>query len=127
MNFADWHTDTVDVWREVDVMDGNLTRKERQQIYTGIPCRIYQNDASSIRMEQTSARIEQGSKLACDNAADIRAGDELFIHRGAKIGYERETIRAFAGDPNYYYEPFGAVKLGLSHQEIKLLQEERVK
>ena len=127
MNFADWYTDTVDIWRETDVMDGNLTRKKRQQIYSGIPCRIYQNDSKAVQMEQTAASVRQESKLACDNSVDIRAGDELLVHRGAKIRYEREKIRAFAGDPNYYYEPFGAVKLGLAHQEIRLLQEERVK
>ena len=39
---------------------------------------------------------------------------------------EVPDIRAFAADPNLYYEPFGAVIPGLAHQEIRLLQEERV-
>ena len=58
---------------------------------------------------------------------DIRAGDELLIHRGAVLGKSRQTMRAFAGDPVYFYEPFGAVLPGLAHQEVGLLQKEYLK
>lgn len=34
---------------------------------------------------------------------------------------------AYAANPNHFFEPFGAVIPGLAHQEIPLLQEERVK
>ena len=127
MNFADWYTDTVDVWRVVSSLDGTLTINSREQILKDIPCRIYQSDSKAIKMEQTAANITQEDKLACDNSVDIKAGDELIIHRGAKLGKEVAVIRAFAADPNYYFEPFGAIVPGLAHQEIRLLQQERVK
>ena len=78
-------------------------------------------------MQQTAADIHQEDKLACDLSADIRAGDELIITRGARLGRAGPVIRAFAADPNLFYEPFGAVMPGIAHQEIRLLQQERVK
>ena len=127
MNWTDWYTDTMDVWRNVDVLDGNLTRQERRQVLTGVPCRIYQSDNKPINMTQTASDIEQNDHLACDVSVDIRAGDELLITRGGKLGKPGPIVRAFAGDPNPYYEPFGAIIPGLAHQEIRLLEQERVK
>lgn len=126
MNFADWYTDTVDVWRVVLTTTNGLTSGERQQLYTGIPCRVYQSDSQPINMEQTSAYIKQADRLMCDPSVDIQAGDQLIIHRGAGLGQTTPDIRAFAADPNLYFEPFGAVLPGLAHQEIRLLQQERV-
>ena len=42
MNFRDWYTDTMDIWRVSEVKDGALTRHERKQVAAGIPCRVYQ-------------------------------------------------------------------------------------
>ena len=78
-------------------------------------------------MQSTAAYSDGVNKLACDNEVDIRAGDELLIHRGAVLGKSRQTMRAFAGDPVYFYEPFGAVLPGLAHQEVGLLQKEYLK
>lgn len=127
MNWTDWYTDTVDVYRVQAVMDGSLTRHERVQILAGVPCRIYQSDNRAIQMSQEAASVRQEDRLACDVSVDIQAGDELLIHRGARLGKPGPTIRASAADPNLYYEPFGAVIPGLAHQEIRLLQQERVK
>ena len=127
MNWCDWYTDLMDVYRATEVRDGNLTRQERSQVLENIPCRIYQSDNKAINMTQTAADIHQEDKLACDVSVDIRAGDELLITRGGKLGKSGPVIRAFAADPNLYYEPFVAVIPGLSHQEIRLLQQERVK
>lgn len=127
MNFRDWYTDTVDVWRDVDVPDGNLTRHQRKQVLEAVPCRVFQQSPKAVTMEQTAAQSRQEDQLQCGNEVDIRAGDELLIHRGAGLGQERAAIRAFAGEPHYYFEPFGAVIPGLAHQEIRLLQQERVK
>lgn len=126
MNWSDWYTDTMDVWRNVPVKDGNLTRQERQQVLTGIPCRIYQSDNRPINMAETAANLKESAHLACDVSVDVRAGDELVITRGGRLGKPGPTIRAFAGEPNLYYEPFGAIIPGLAHQEIRLLQQERV-
>lgn len=127
MNWLDWYTDTADIWRVISVEDGALTRKERVQIAEAIPCRIYQGEKNTLQMGQTAAQTQQESSLACDNDVDIRAGDELFLHRGGRLGRETPAIRAFAGEPHYYFEPFGAVMPGLAHQEVPLLQQERVK
>lgn len=117
----------MDVWRNVPVKDGNLTRQERQQVLTGIPCRIYQSDNKPINMSQTASSVSQNDHLGCDVSVDIHAGDELIITRGGKLGRHGPTIRAFASDPNLYYEPFGAIIPGLAHQEIRLMEQERVK
>lgn len=127
MRWSDWYTDTVDIWRVVQVNDGALTRQQRDSIAAGIPCRIYRSSQKELQTELTAAHADHTDMLACSNDVDILAGDELLIHRGARLGKEKETIRAFASDPNYYFEPFGAVIPGLSHQEIMLLNKERVK
>lgn len=127
MQWKDWYTDLMDIYRVTEVQDGALTRHEREQVAADIPCRIYQSDSKAVNMAQTAANIQQQDKLACDVSVDVRAGDELMIHRGKRIGKPGPTIRAFAGDPTLYYEPFGAIIPGLAHQEIRLLQEERVK
>lgn len=127
MQWKDWYTDLMDIYRVTEVQDGALTRHERQQVAADIPCRIYQSDSKALNVAQTAASIQQQDKLACDVSVDVRAGDELMIHRGKRIGKPGPTIRAFAGDPTLYYEPFGAIIPGLAHQEIRLLQEERVK
>ena len=126
MNFKDWYTDTMDVYRNVPAQDGALTRQERQQVLAGIPCRIYQSDNRPIRMSQTASSVSQNDHLACGISVDIRAGDELIITRGGRLGRPGPTIRAFASDPNLYYEPFGAILPGLAHQEVRLMEQERV-
>lgn len=127
MNFHDWYTDTVDIWRVVPVQDESLTRHERRELYRNIPCRLYQVEAPEIRMSQAAASADQKDWLQCDNEVDIQAGDELIIHRGAILGKSIPDIRAFASGPNHFFEPFGAIMPGLAHQEIRLLQQERVK
>lgn len=127
MNWSDWYTDTVDVYRVQAVTDGSLTRHERVQVSAGTPCRIYRSDNRAISMSQTASSVSQNDHMACDISVDIQAGDELLIHRGGRLGRTGPTIRAFAADPNLYYEPFGAIIPGLAHQEIRLLQQERVK
>lgn len=127
MNYTDWYTDTVDIWRTVPESSGNLTVNIRKKIYENIPCRIYRSEDKAIGMDRTASNIVQEDKLACDNDVDIRTGDELRIHRGGRIGKKVSESRAFAGEPNYYFEPFGAVIPGIAHQEIRLLHQERVK
>lgn len=126
MNYADWYTDTMEIYRSVPSTVNGLTSFERELVVSSVPCRIYRSDSQPIKMEQTSAHIKQADSLMCGIDTDIKAGDELLITRGGGLGYSPTVIRAFAADPNYYYEPFGAVLPGLAHIEVKLLQEERV-
>lgn len=127
MNYLQWYTDTVDVFRVVAVKTGNLTRQKRSQVLPGIPCRIYQADDKAPNMKIDAADVKQTQKIALDNSVDIRAGDELRIVRGGVLGKCDGVLRAFAGTPHKFYEPFGAVIPGLAHQEVVLLEEERVK
>lgn len=127
MNFRDWYTDRMDIYRVQAVKDGSLTRHERQKIAEDIPCRVYQIDAARLELTQTAASSTQKDWVQCDNSVDVRAGDELRIFRGKGLGKQVPELRAFAADPNHFFEPFGAVIPGLAHQEIPLLQEERVK
>lgn len=126
MNWNDWYTDTMSIYRTQEVMDGRLTRHERALVSENIPCRIYQSDNRTINMTETASNVDQSNHLACDISVDVRAGDEIIVKRGGRLGRQGPTIRAFAGDPNLYYEPFGAIIPGLAHQEIRLLQQERV-
>lgn len=126
MNWQDWYTDLMDIYRVQATQDGTLTRHERVQVSASVPCRIYQSDNKPIRMSQTASSVSQNDHLACGISVDIRAGDELIITRGGRLGRPGPTIRAFASDPNLYYEPFGAVLPGLAHQEIRLMEQERV-
>lgn len=127
MNFTDWYTDTVDVYRIENTTANSLTTQQRVPISTGTRCRIYQSDNQPINMQLGAAYIKQADRLMCDPSVDIQPGDELIIHRGAVLGRTAPDIRAIAADPNLYYEPFGAVMPGLAHQEIRLLQQEIVK
>lgn len=126
MNWQDWYTDTMSVYRVREVLDGNLTRHERALVSGNIPCRIYQSDNRTVNMTETAASLKESDHLACDISVDVRAGDELVITRGGRLEKPGPAIRAFAADPNLYYEPFGAIIPGLAHQEIRLLQQERV-
>lgn len=126
MNFDAWYTDTVDVWRVVPDESKALISNSREQVLTAVPCRVYRSGKKAIQMQQTAANINQEDSLACGLDVDIRPGDELIIHRGAGIGRNFANIRAFASDPNYYPEPVGNIMGGLAHQEIHLLQQERV-
>lgn len=127
MNYADWYTDQLDIYRVQSRTEGSLTKQERVRVAADIPCRVYRSTVRGPKMQPTAAASEGDDKLACDNAVDIRAGDELIICRGARLGHARQTMRAFAGDPVHFYEPFGAVLPGLAHQEVGLLQREYLK
>lgn len=126
MNFPDWYTDLMDIYRVVPVKDGNLTRNERQKIYSSVPCRIYKSDNKALNMSQQAASYNETDKLMCSNSVDVRAGDELIITRGGRLGHTAETLRAYPDNPTHYYEPFGAVIPGLAHQEMAILRQERV-
>lgn len=126
MNFNSWYTDKMTVYRVDHTKVGNLTKNARVMVYEDIPCRVYQDAPTTPTMKQDAASIRQASSVALDNKWVILPGDELIISRGGLIGHSGITSRAFAGDPHHHFEPFGGVVPFLSHQEIKLLQEERL-
>ncbi len=126
MNFPDWYTDVMDIYRVVQDKSSAVVRNSKKCMYKNIPCRIYQDSTPTPSMKRQAADYTQTMKIACKNDVDIREGDELTITRGGRLGYTSEVSRAFAGPPHKYYEPFGAVMPGLEHQEIALLQMERI-
>lgn len=127
MNYRDWYSDLMDVYRVSPVQDGALTRQERVKVAEGVRCRQYCVSAPGPGMSQTAASITELDYVQCDNAVDVRAGDELHIRRGAVLGKALAESRVFAGEPQHFFEPFGAAMPGLAHQEIRIFQEERVK
>lgn len=126
--FADWYTDTVDVYRTEEKKDGSITRQVRVKVNDSpIPCRMYSPKNSGPSMTDTAAKILESEQLACDLDADIRAGDELMIIRGGNLGHAKQPVRYFAGDPVPYYDPVGGILTGLEHQEIGLLKENLIR
>lgn len=77
MNWNDWYTDTVDIYRVTAATQNNLTTHSRELVQKGVPCRVYQNSPKVIGMTQTAANTNDDSMLACGNSADIRAGTSL--------------------------------------------------
>lgn len=122
--FEGWYTDSMDVYRNVDVSCGNLDGKERRPVLEKIPCRIYSVKKNGLRMRQTAAMTDSIDKLACDLSVEIKAGDELHVVRGGMLGIQGDPERYFADRPHPYYDPVGGVLSGLEHQEVALLTEE---
>ena len=132
MNWQDWYTDTMSIYRVREVLDGNLTRHERALVSGNIPCRIYQSDNRPINMAETAA-LNPGLFRVYGRDGQYRPlgeGGLRFPNQLVEEGWVHPSsvlrFRAFAGEPNLYYEPFGAIIPGLAHQEIRLLQQERV-
>lgn len=126
MNFYDWYTDVMDVYRVTQDTSGPVIRNTRTKVLSAVPCRIYQDSNPAPSMNRQAADFQNNLKIACRNDVDIRGGDELILTRGGRLGYTTEKSRAFAGEPHKYYEPYGAVMPQLEHQEISLLQMERI-
>jgi len=120
-----WYTDLLTVNRTVPYQEGNLTKKRRETIAEGIPCRVYRNSTPPTTMKETAAQVAYSDMLACDNSVDIKAGDELQVVRGGGLGYASAPIIYYAGDPTPYYEPFGGAVPDLAHQQIPLNNETR--
>lgn len=125
--FSDWYTDTVDVYRVVNVENGNITVQERKQVGNGISCRVYSSQKDGPSMKSPASQVQVAEKLACSLEEDIRAGDELLIVRGGALGMAGEPERYFAGKPQKYYDPVGGAMTGLEHQEIGLFMQEIVR
>lgn len=127
MNWTDWYTDLADIYRVENVTVGALIKQERVQVAADIPCRVYRSPAHGPRLASPAAYAEEEDKLACGNQVDIQSGDELIVRRGGRLGRQGQKIKAFAGEPAHFYEPFGAVIPGLAHQELALYQKEYLK
>lgn len=125
--FENWYTDSMSIFRNVPYKVGNIDKKKREELYTGIPCRIYSTKRNGPSWKETAATATATDKVACDVDVDLRAGDMLMIVRGGLLGSNREPERYFAGLPQPFYDPVGGVLSGLEHQEAVLLMDEVIK
>lgn len=125
-DFFSWYTDVVDVWRNQPITTNGLTTNKTVEMYKSIPCRIFQSSDKAIKFTQQASEINDEKYLACDNNVDIKPGDMLLITRGGALGKETPVMRCYAESPEYFFEPFDNAMPGLAHQEIRLLEQERV-
>lgn len=112
-----WFTDLMDVYRVENATAGGLTRQERTQVLSAVPCRVYAPAKNTINLRDGAATTRADEKLACAVDVDIQAGDEIIVTRGAVMGHTR-TTRYIASQPVYYYDPVGGAATGLEHQEV---------
>ena len=122
-----WYTDEFDAYRVESTVEGGITKHERTQVISSVPCRVYNNPNADIQMEEQAAKTGAGNTLCCDVDVDIKTGDEIIVRRAARIrATPVSTERYFAGKPNRYVEPFGGIVADLSHLQVSLFHEERV-
>lgn len=122
-----WYTDTFDAFRVVESKDGGITKHSREQVLTAIPCRVYNSPTPEPQMQEQAATTSAGNTLCCDIGVDIRTGDEIIVHRAARIKPQPiSNVRYFAGKPNTYVEPFGGIVADLNHTQLALFNEERI-
>lgn len=121
MNYSDWYTDSMDIYRTMKTVVGGITKQVLPPVptYSGIPCRIYQSKLPPITMKLPAAYVQSDNKLMCDISADIRKGDVLMVKRNKTV------TKYFVGDIQDYTEPFGSVLPGLSHKEASIYMEVR--
>lgn len=120
MNFTDWYTDRMDVWRVEETEEKNVTRNVRQLVAQAVPCRVYQATSTGLAPKETAAEVQGGGRLMCALGTDLRAGDELLVRRKGR------EERYFAGTVRDCYEPFGGVMPGMDHLEVGLMTRKRV-
>lgn len=125
--FAGWYTDIVDVYRVVNVTEGNIDTQTWQQVGKSIPCRVYNSQKNGPSMQDSASRITSNDKLSCDIGTDIREGDKLLVTRGGALGFQNQTERYFAGNPQNYFDPVEGAVTGLSHMEVGLMLQEIVR
>ena len=63
MNYGDWYTDRMDIFRAAPVKDGALSKHQRVQVAEDVPCRIYRPQANGPRMQSTAAAAGGEDKL----------------------------------------------------------------
>lgn len=121
-----WYTDTVDIYREQEVLDKYISRKESVLIKSKVPCRVYKNPPKYTEFTTTSAEALENDKLACHPDVDIIAGDKLVVTRGGRLGKSTDIKTYFAGMPSNFYEPFGGIRPRINHKEVPLGSYRRV-
>ena len=60
MNWNDWYTDLMEIRRTETVKDGQLSRKERKVVRSGVPCRVYRSQDKPLTMILTCTMSPSG-------------------------------------------------------------------
>ena len=115
---SSWFTDLMDIYRVEAVTTGALTRQERVLVASAVPCRIYSPQKNNLNLRQAASAVYGDEKLACAVDADVQAGDELLVTRGAALGRKTKPVRYIASQPVLYFDPVGAAATGLEHMEV---------
>ena len=127
LNGLAWYTDKFDSFRVVSYLDGAITKQKREQILQCVECRIYHNPTNEPDLNDTAAVTSDGNSLCCAVDADVQAGDEIIVYRGAGVKTDPVSVeRYFAGTPNRYVEPFGGILADLEHMQVALYNKERI-
>lgn len=122
--FMKMYTDTFDSYRVVKTIENGITKQSREQVLSGIPCRVYQNQTNAPNLTDTASTISSSNSLCCELGHDIKGGDEIIVHRGANVGrLVNPDERYIAGPPNIYVEPFGGACPNLEHMQVSLVDE----
>lgn len=124
----DIFTDLCDVYRDSETKEGGITKHDRVLVVSDVPCRVYSTPNADIQMQEQAATTSASNTMCCDVGVDVRAGDEIIVRRAARIrAVPVSTMRYFAGEPNDLVEPFFGVSVDLTHKQVALYNEERVK
>ena len=115
---SSWFTDLMDIYRVEAVTTGALTRQERVLVASAVPCRIYSPQKNNLNLRQAASAVYGDEKLACAVDADVEAGDELLVTRGAALGRQTKPVRYIASQPVLYFDPVGVAATGLEHMEV---------
>lgn len=62
MNWNDWYTDLMEIRRTETVKDGNLTRKERKVVCSGVPCRVYRSQDNGPDDDPDSSQCSENGQ-----------------------------------------------------------------
>lgn len=70
---------TCDIYRFVNVKDGNITRQELQKIMENVPCACSTGGGSSLDRTDEYQPVEYTDKLYTRPTVEILAGDEVIV------------------------------------------------
>ena len=115
---SSWFPDLMDIYRVEAVTAGALTRPERVQVASAVPCRVYSPQKNNLNLRQAASAVYGDEKLACAVDTDIEAGDELIVMRGGALGRKTKPVRYIASQPVLYFDPVGVAATGLEHMEV---------
>lgn len=120
-----WYTDTVDIYRRVEIKEGPFTETRNTLIKPGVRCRVFRASSKNIQPSNTNATTNPSDKLAVTVDTDIRTGDILFVHRGAALRrmgtkLQGNIVKYIAGEPYKLYEPVGGARGRIAHIEIAI-------